>query len=103
MNCRKWMKEEIYSTYKPYPVSWDSKENSYSSDILDNTGSKPSQMPDKGSLQEFPDINDDPGFFDRTITESSESSVDKSFHPLHLLQSLFSDRLDFLQRALDEL
>lgn len=95
------MKEEVYSTYRPYPVSRDAKGNSYSEKKETEPGTtrpRKDDVPD-----EFPDLIGDPTPPDWYAPQPNPSISGTGPRSFHLMQSLFSDRTNFLQRALDEL
>jgi hypothetical protein len=94
--------EKVYKTYRPYPVSWGSDDVAYSQESPGNpeSGSPPKKT--ARPLEDFHElIGDVPD--DWFTTKPITSNDTKDFKPLRLLQSLFSDRLCFLQSALDEL
>jgi len=103
MRGKKWWRKKIYSTYRPYPVSRDLNDESYSSEDEANSGNQTSGQKKTSVLQNFDDLIGDTGHFDRFPSEPMHSNAENSFRPYHLVQSLFADRLNFLQRALDEL
>ena len=103
MHGKKRTGQKIYDTYRPYPVSFDSKENVYCretpEDVLPHSTD--------GSISDFLQDSDNPVFdneppnlFQQKPTPSNDES---GMRPLRLLNSLFADRLSFLQNALDEL
>lgn len=97
----KWRK--VYPTYQPYPVTWNSELDDYSggSDDTPEKGSRDWAAPDV--FQDLPDLTGDHSLPDWFGSRPTGSNDESAFRPLHLLQSLFADRLNFLQRALDEL
>jgi len=102
MHGRKASKDErIYPTYDRYPVSRDDEGENYAPD-------GPSEGP-PGNTRRVPDaepfsfITDPTTHGDRLSRDRFPSDDDSSFRPLRLLHSLFSARLSFLQRALEEL
>ncbi|MBN2331037.1 MAG: hypothetical protein JXC85_04415 [Candidatus Aenigmarchaeota archaeon] len=102
MRGRKNVVGEIYPKYVPYPTTWDLKEGTYSSENpADSRSSTPNGK--NASMQDFHELISDPDFPGRSSPESLPSNDESHLRPLRLLQSLFADRLDFLQRALDEL
>jgi hypothetical protein len=103
MHGRRPPREKIYPTYPPYPVSWDKRAESYSSDGAEHSEEKPSHVGEKLPSQDFPDLISDPFSPEWLGAGPATSNDEKTFRPLHLLRSLFADRLDFLNRALDEL
>ena len=102
MRGRKGVTGKVYEKYQPYPVTWDLKSEQYPSD--DMKESRPKDATDNDdSSKDFHDLISDPDFPGRSFSEPLPSSHETNSRPLHLLQSLFADRLSFLQRALDEL
>jgi len=100
MHERKFWDKKIYPTYEPYPVSRDERQQLYSSKSI------PQELPrdsKQQSMEEFSLITDPVPFQDWMSPEPIVSYDKQKFHPLRLLNSLFSDRLNFLQRALEEL
>jgi hypothetical protein len=101
MNGSKFTAEKIYDTYEPYPVSRDSKERPYSERTESVSGinqTKGIQIPD-----EFPELIGDPMPSDWYYPETNRTTSSPDRGSFRLMQSLFSDRISFLQRALDEL
>ena len=92
-----------YPTYRPYPVSWDVKHNGYSPDDLEDSETTSLHRPENGFLTDFPDLIGEATPSHWSLPRPTTSNDKQAFRPLHLLRSLFSDRLNFLQRALDEL
>jgi len=94
--------EEVYKTYRPYPVTWNLKQDSYSTEAIDNAEPKSTNRNGTPVSQDFHDLIGDPTpsawFSQKPLSSNSE----RPLRPLRLLQSLFSDRLTFLQNALDE-
>jgi len=96
---------KIYPKYQPYPLSFDSKEKNYFLEAPDDSepwlrltrgnGTKPSG--------DFHDLISDPISADWFATKPLTSNDERPLRPLRLLQSLFADRLSFLQRTLEEL
>ncbi len=102
MRGRKNTVGKIYPKYQPYPLTWDLKEETYSAENLD--GPHPGIADGEHAADE--DFHNLIGESDRSewFQEGRlPSSDEKPFRPLRLLRSLFTDRLNFLQRALDEL
>ena len=100
LHRKAWKDRRIYPTYEPYPVSLDFENQSYAG------GNDPEEKPVINNhghdLEEpfFTDSEPSGGFFPQQTPLFDEES---SIRPLKLLNSLFSDRLDFLNRALEEL
>lgn len=103
MRRRKMWKEKVYKTYRPYPVSIGDMDGDYSS-RRETDSLSPSD--NAGKFDNDKHFRD---FFDKSsedyppFSKSIPSNDAEGFRPLHLLQSLFTDRLSFLQNALDEL
>jgi len=103
MRGRKNTVGRIYPKYQPYPLSFDSKENTYSPETADDSVTLSNKGNDVRTLEGFHDLIGEPTppeFFQPEPTPSNDKG---RLRPLRLLQSLFADRLSFLQRALDEL
>jgi len=103
MRGRKNTVGKIYPKYQPYPVTWDLKEKAYSPENAFDPAHR--RREDKNSVipRDFHDLIGEPTppeFFQPEPTPSNDKG---GLRPLRLLQSLFADRLSFLQRALDEL
>ncbi len=102
MHKRKlWNNKKIYPTYEPYPISRDFEGQAYSTKDASHGQSIDSikeQAPEELSLISDPSPSGD-WFPPRPITPDEQSSL----RPLHLLNSLFTERLNFLQCALEEL
>ena len=103
MHGRKTVVGKIYPKYQPYPLSFDQQEATYSTHTSDDSEPRPSKPENANSLEHFHDIGGEPLPSDWFATKPLPSNDEKGLRPLHLLNSLFADRLDFLQRALDEL
>jgi hypothetical protein len=103
MHGSKPSREKVYPTYRPYPVSSGSEGEVYSPSPWSESGKTPSQSGKEAPLQDFPDLISDPFSPEWLGARPVTSNDEKTFRPLHLLGSLFADRLDFLNRALDEL
>jgi len=102
MRGRKNTVGKIYPKYEPYPVSWDLNEETYSAENLDN--SHPGTANGKHATDEdFHNLIGEPDHPDWFPEKRLPSNDERSLRPLRLLQSLFADRLGFLQQALDEL
>lgn len=102
MRGRKNVVGKVYPKYQPYPTTWDLKNEPYSLDHLSD--SRPDNVSDNDdSIKDFHDLISDPDFPDHSLPEPLPSNDESHSRPLRLLQSLFADRLCFLQRALDEL
>jgi hypothetical protein len=101
MHERKSWNEKIYPTYEPYPVSRDFEQQLYSKSPVSEDlprSERQERMP-----KEFPLVSDPTPFDDWLPSRPIAPDRQHSLRPLHLLNSLFSDRLNFLQRALQEL
>jgi len=103
MDGRKKSAEKVYHTYKPYPVSIDSKESDYSAGTTDNSGPHLLHEARKDVFEDFSDLVGDPTPPSLSETKPIPSNAEGGLRPLRLLHSLFSERLNFLQQALDEL
>jgi len=103
MRSRKSPKEKIYPTYQPYPVSWASQHEIYNIPAADRPATSSSQITLTEPPDDFPDLIGDPAPPDCVLPKPLTSNEGPGLRPLHLLQSLFADRLDFLQTALREL
>jgi len=104
MHARKiWKDKRIYPKYEPYPVSWDLHEQDYSAESKLGAKTKLVEPSENPSFDEFSDLAGDASLPDWFQSRPIASNDERSFSPLHLLRSLFSDRLDFLHRALEEL
>lgn len=106
MHGRKWQRQvakRVYPTYEPYIASLDSEGDVYSQNSVDKSETPPDKMKNP-SFEDFPDLAGDPAprdFFAQLGPRTSNHV--RGFRPLLLLQSLFSDRIDFLHRSLEEL
>jgi len=102
MRSRKNTVGKIYPKYQPYPLSWGFEGEAYSSE----SGADSQPRTSKGNTPTLEDFHDligeptPPEFFQPEPTPPNDKG---RLRPLRLLQSLFADRLSFLQRALDEL
>jgi len=104
MHARKiWKDKRIYPTYEPYPVSWDLHGEDYSSKPDHALKNESPERIKNQTFEDSPDLAGDASYPDWFQSRPIASNDERSFSPLHLLRSLFSDRLDFLQRALEEL
>jgi hypothetical protein len=104
MNERQWRRRASrrYPTYQPYPVSGDSDDEIYTDPFNESPGSSPKN--DLNMTRERPSVLADDSFLPEWFDSRPIVSIEeKSFRPLSLLQSLFSDRLSFLQRSLEEI
>jgi len=103
MRSRKNTVGKIYPKYQPYPVTWDLKEKAYSPENASDLVHR--RREDKNGIipQDFHDLIGEPTPPDWVATKPLPSNDERAPRPLRLLQSLFADRLSFLQRALDEL
>lgn len=103
MRGRKNVVGKIYPKYQPYPVTWDLKEKTYSPETADSPDTRSTKDSRPGTSEGFHDLIGDPAPPDWFTPKPLPSNDERSLRPLRLLQSLFADRLDFLQRALGEL
>ncbi len=103
MRVHKHTVGKIYPKYQPYPLTFDSEDIPYDSEPPEDSRSPPDSHGITESSDDLPDLTDDRQTPDRLFPESPPSNDAARLHPLRHLQSLFSDRLDFLQRALDDL
>ena len=103
MPSRKSSKEKVYPTYQPYPVSWGSEHEAYEAPTPEQPRSSSSRPTHTDPFDDFPDLIGDPTPADSLPSKPISSNDEHGLRPLHLLQSLFADRLDFLQAALREL
>lgn len=103
MRGRKNVVGKIYPKYQPYPLSFDSKEEIYSHDTADSSEPRLTNRSSVGPVEDFRDLIGEPTPPDWLATKPLSSNDARPLRPLRLLQSLFADRLSFLQRALDEL
>jgi hypothetical protein len=97
----KWRK--FYPTYRPYPVTWDSQNHEYSHGPDATQETKSNERAERDALHDFRELAGDTNPTDWLPSRPTTSNDESAFRPLHLLQSLFADRLTFLQRAMDEL
>jgi hypothetical protein len=97
----KWRK--FYPTYRPYPVTWDSSLDEYSQESNQTQEMKANEQAKRDALHDFTELAGDANPTDWLPSRPTASNDESAFRPLHLLQSLFADRLNFLQRAMDEL
>ena len=102
MRGRKNTVGRIYPKYQPYPVTWDSKEDTYSAENLPDSPTG-TTIGRNNSVDDFHGLISDPDFTDSNISKPLPSNEEGHVRPLRLLQSLFTDRLSFLRNALDEL
>jgi len=103
MPSRKSPKEKVYPTYQPYPVSWGSDHETYKPPSTEQPRTSSPQHTNTDPFDDFPDLIGDPAPPDWLRPQPITSKEEPSLRPLRLLQSLFADRLDFLQAALREL
>jgi hypothetical protein len=103
MRVQKHTVGKIYPKYQPYPLTFGSEDCPYASEPLDDSRPSPDNHRISESSDDLPDLTDDRQTPDWLFPESSPSNDAARLHPLRHLQALFSDRLDFLQRALDDL
>lgn len=92
-----------YPTYRPYPFSLDMEGKGYSRGH--NEGPETEKSFRSGELTFDDDISDfkaDLNPSGHSLSRPLPSDHESSFRPLRLLRSLFSDRLNFLERALGE-
>ena len=95
-----WNDRRIYPTYEPYPVSWDTEQQLYSTEGgSEEVQGINHQVRDNNEFNHALDTMSSGGFF----SSSPDFPDERAFRPLKILNSLFSDRLDFLNRALEEL
>jgi hypothetical protein len=94
---------KIYPKYQPYPLSFDSDGATYSRQSPDDHEPLPDRPENVNPFEHFHDSRGEPLPPDWFATKPLPSNDERNLRPLHLLNSLFADRLDFLQRALDEL
>lgn len=102
MHGQKNTRGKIYPKYQPYPLSWDFKGESYTSENAADSRPRTSKA-NTTALEDFHDLVGDPAPPDWFTSKPLPSNDERGLRPLRLLQSLFADRLNFLQRALDEL
>jgi len=98
---RLWENGKPYRTYEPYPVSIGSEAHDYPA-----FGSHETSGMNSLSQENLHDLSDDSGSpfsFPVHHPERGESPSPGSFRPMRLLEGLFSDRLDLLGSALEEL
>jgi hypothetical protein len=95
--------EKVYPTYRPYPVTWGSERLDYPAETGERTGRQGTGQAEADPFDGVPDLIGDPPAFEWHPCEPPRSNGGTTFRPLGLLQSLFADRLNFLERALDEL
>jgi hypothetical protein len=103
MHGRKTVIGKIYPKYQPYPLTFDSEEATYSTQTPDDSEPQRGKPENFTSLEDFHGLGGEPLPSDWFATKPLPSNDENRLRPLHLLNSLFADRLDFLQRALDEL
>lgn len=103
MRGRKSVVGKIYPKYQPYPLSIDSEKETYLTETSDDSEPRPSKPENVDTLEDYHNLGGEPLPSDWFATKPLTSNDEKGLRPLHLLNSLFADRLDFLQRALDEL
>jgi hypothetical protein len=103
MRVHKHAVGKIYPKYQPYPLTFGSEDSSYTSEPPEASGSPADNHRISESSDDLPDLTDDRRTPDWFYPESPSSNDAACLHPLRHLQSLFSDRLDFLQRTLDDL
>ena len=96
-----WKDKRIYPTYEPYPVSLDFDSHTYA-DGHDSKEALDKHNPDL-TLEESPFITEPISTENDFLSHPTFVDEASSFRPLQLLNTLFSDRLDFLNRALEEL
>lgn len=102
MDEKQWRRKSArrYPTYEPYPVSFGPDEDVYA-DSSDIPGLPP-EAPEKSKLDDaaFDDDSSLPDWFDAGQVRPDDEI---GFKPFRLLQSIFSERLSFLERSLYEL
>lgn len=96
MHGRKDVVGKIYPKYQPYPLSFDSEEETYSTKRLDNFEHQPGKAENANVFEDFHDVGGEPLPSDSFAPKPLPSNDEKSLRPLNLLHSLFADRLDFL-------
>jgi hypothetical protein len=93
---------KIYPKYQPYPLSWDFEGEAYSSES--GADSEPGRPNGNHPVRENShDLITDSSRLDWLPLKPIPSNDERPLRPLSLLHSLFADRLDLLQRALEEL
>jgi len=103
MRVHKHTVGKIYPKYQPYPLTFESGDTPYASEPPEDSRPLPDNHRISEPSDDLPDLTDDRSTPDWLYPESAASNDAARLHPLRHLQSLFSDRLDFLQRALDDL
>jgi predicted transcriptional regulator len=103
MRVHKHTVGKIYPKYQPYPLTFDEEGSPYAAETPEDSRSLPDNHRISEPSDDLPDLTDDRETPDRLWPESPSSNDTARLHPLRHLQSLFSDRLDFLHRALDDL
>jgi len=101
LHRKTWNDRKIYPTYEPYPVSLDPETQSYHEE--GDSGETRGGENIERAFEESPFTTDPISFEDPFPSQANLSDREHSLRPLELLNSLFSDRLDFLNRALEEL
>lgn len=102
MRGRKNTVGKIYPKYQPYPLSWDFESETYTSkNAADSEHGRPNgNHPVRENSHDLITDSSPPDWLPPKPIPSNDTN---GLRPLRLLHSLFADRLDFLQRALDEL
>jgi len=101
MRRQKAWKGKVYRTYRPYPVSERDGSRDYAPEGSADDNGTPDGPFTHDSFDDFSELAGDAGPLDWPLEEPPRSN--DSFRPLKMLQSLFADRLSFLQRAVEEL
>jgi hypothetical protein len=102
MNSWKVSDERVYRKYRPYPVSSGSEGKSYDDDGTPAGNLSQGHEPDPNGSRHDEDPFGEP-FFDDFPQGGDFNRTPNSSGPLHLLNSLFSERLSLLQNAMDEI
>ena len=89
MHGRKFEREKIYPTYKPYPFSLDSPVNDYSNETSKGFEKKPASRVENQSFEGFPDLAGDISLPEWFQSKPIPSKDEGNFRPLRLLNSLF--------------
>jgi hypothetical protein len=84
-------------------VTWDSPLDEYFQESNQTQEMKSNEQAKRDALHDFTELADDANPNDWLPSSPTTSNDESAFRPLHLLNSLFADRLNFLQRAMDEL
>jgi hypothetical protein len=103
MRSQKNLVGKIYPRYQPYPLSLDSEDEPYPTKNRNDPEHVEHNRENSGVPEDVHDPLGEPFPSDWFAAEPTSSNDESSFRPLRLLDSLFSDRMGFLQRALEEL